>query len=188
MPGEVLRKLVLSAIKAYNPSHVRVVHIRGWFGPRWLGFAGKSLGAIGGHSSSSVVPAFNPRRVATEYDLLVPEGVGPQPSLHGWRTSEANLRHEMKGMAPNGTLAEWLSVRDETRETRKDDDRQCLMVYSIGSAPSAVAVMPIRWYVQSIGQDDAKLEPDGIGWEELRWIQGHTREEDAVCRAFMARF
>lgn len=184
MSRDTLCTLLFAAIRAYDPSYVRVVQVRRWFGPRWVGFAGKARGAAGVHTRLAVVPPFNPARIAAEIDLLAPEGMGVQPPLHGPRPSEQNLRSMIRGVAPKGTLAAWISTSEEG--ARAGVGRASLMVYLVPADPEGVE--PVRWYVQCSGESKPSLMPQGIGWDELRWIRSFANEGEAerTWRGWMA--
>lgn len=70
----VVHRLV-GGLVAAHALDVRLVHIDNWFGPKWLGFTGKVLGAVGVRRDTTRtdlgVPPFSPGRVV--WDRLVSE-------------------------------------------------------------------------------------------------------------------
>lgn len=95
--------------------HVRVVRVDGWFGPKWLRFAGKTLGALGVHTREGadlVVPPFTPARVVWEHafvrkaaDFGVDDDARP---LHRAQASAANLGRRLAEFSTHGLFV-WFS-------------------------------------------------------------------------------
>jgi hypothetical protein len=111
------------------PKSVFIVKIDSWFGPRWLSFSCKVMGAFGvSYLDDLVIPPFVPRRVMSQRsyeragDHLV-EVHGATP-LHIRQSSEANLRRRLKGRHPHAALFWWSG---NTRST----GRGALMVYCL---------------------------------------------------------
>jgi hypothetical protein len=119
--------LVRGAVALSAPKHVFIVKIDSWFGPRWLSFSCKMMGAFGvSFLDELVIPPFVPRRVKSQrsYDregdhFVEVHGATP---LHVRQTSEANLRRRLKVSYPQAAFFWWSG---STRST----GRGALMVY-----------------------------------------------------------
>ncbi len=92
--------MTASAITAvrerFGPKYFRVIRIDNWFGPKWHGFSGKALGAVGIAKQRLTVPPFVPSRVESE-ELWVSEGdaylrLDDFSPIHKEISSEENLR------------------------------------------------------------------------------------------------
>jgi hypothetical protein len=70
---EEARALAVGVALNYEPARLYVVRIDNWFGPRWLHFAGKAVGAFGVHSAELHMPPFVPDRVLAERKFLGPK-------------------------------------------------------------------------------------------------------------------
>jgi hypothetical protein len=119
--------LVRGAVTIAAPKSVFIVKIDSWFGPRWLSFSCKMMGAFGvSYLDELVIPPFVPRRVRSERSY---EWVGDHfvetygtPPLHIWQTSEANKGRRLKDMHPHAAMFWWTG---NTRST----GRGALMAY-----------------------------------------------------------
>ena len=93
---------------------VSVVKIRDWFGPKWLGFSGKKLGAVGVRSVPLTIPPFHPHRVLSQRfyayhaDSLAYEKVWPPFRLHLRQSSEENFKRRMAQYLYSGAFV-WYS-------------------------------------------------------------------------------
>ena len=93
---------------------ISVVKIRDWFGPKWLGFSGKKLGALGIHSYPITVPPFHPNRVLSQRfyayhpDSMAYEKVWPPFRLHLHQSSEENLKRRFNDYFYSGAFV-WYS-------------------------------------------------------------------------------
>jgi hypothetical protein len=104
---DLASRLIAGAARVNGFTALVVAHIDHWFGPRWLGFRGKLLGAAGVRShrltGTLAPPPFHPHRVRSvrEYPLAESgafECRGDVRWLHGFRTSQANIdRHMWQG-------------------------------------------------------------------------------------------
>ena len=98
----------------YNPKAICAIHIDNWFGDKWLGFRGKTLGAAGvrdrDFNSSLVLPPFNPARVldTTVYELKnnTVSRIHKR-DLHVYQMSESNLYNYVYGFG----LFVWYSAK-----------------------------------------------------------------------------
>jgi len=108
---------------------VFTVKIRDWFGPKWLGFAGKVMGALGVHQRLTVsLPPFHPNRVLSQrfYSWHPEEGqyvkAWPPVHLHVYQESSRNLKRYLKNHVESGALI-WFTSGS------KDSGNGALMVY-----------------------------------------------------------
>ncbi len=105
---------IAAAVADPDISAAFTVRIRGWFGPRWLAFSGKALGAVGVSRADITVPPFVPSRVvAITYLIRARDGSfasGPAPFiLHPQQASASNLSRHLRTLAPT-TAFFWLST------------------------------------------------------------------------------
>jgi hypothetical protein len=105
--------------------------IDNWFGPNWLGFCGKMLGAFGvAKSRNIVIPPFVQNRL-TAQSLFVrqPDGgytyEGDGPKVHHIGKSESNFKNYAHEAAPDTTLV-WISGNSRLNQ------RGSIMAYKPG--------------------------------------------------------
>jgi hypothetical protein len=136
---DLASRLIAGAALSNGLSDVVAVHVDHWFGERWLGFCGKFLGSAGVRSrrldGELTPPPFHPHRVlsARVYRLTGAqtfEYVDDAKSLHGYRTSQANINQTFR----RNRLYAWYS--GDTAAT----DKGVVMVYAIKKAENAA------WY------------------------------------------
>lgn len=112
---------VVRQIASIKPAGIYITRIDGWFGERWLGFSGKTLGAAGVHRHEDFdVPPFVPNRVVATRFLQSAgdsyESAVPPQQLHITQCSEANLRRKIAALVPADALV-WFSSESQ-REGR----------------------------------------------------------------------
>jgi hypothetical protein len=61
-----LQSLADGLLRAYAPPTVVIIKIDNWFGPKWLKFSGKALGALGVWKKRLTIPPFVPNRVVSQ--------------------------------------------------------------------------------------------------------------------------
>jgi hypothetical protein len=124
---EVVRGVITAIVHRDNPISLRVIRIDNWFGERWRGFAGKTLGALGVSGGRLVIPPFVPSRVHSESSWTKGDSGYVLDSdfdvLHRRIRSEENLRRYFDQHCPN-TIAVWFSSRSAP------NGRGSIMVYS----------------------------------------------------------
>lgn len=88
-----VEKIIAGVERRFETDQCYVVRINNWFGQRWLGFSGKSLGALRISKLRLTLPPFVPSRVVSQHRFLS-EGTrpGPQQRLHMWQRSGENLQ------------------------------------------------------------------------------------------------
>ena len=111
---EAVERLIGGLLRLHSPERICVVRIDNWFGPSWLRFSGKILGAAGVHDRDELrVPPFHPNRVRSQrtyaasgdsYKLI------EAPALHIAQASSENLvlDRAVEAVAPNTALV-WFS-------------------------------------------------------------------------------
>ena len=112
----IVERLV-ERLAAGEIADVRMVRIDNWFGAKWLGFAGKMLGALSVHKDTTradlVVPPFTPGRVVWEHHFSR-DGAGKyllrhgEPILHRTQTTSSNLSRKLADISPQ-THFVWFS-------------------------------------------------------------------------------
>lgn len=127
--GRVLHRL------SRTGDDLHLVRIDNWFGPKWLGFAGKLLGTVGVRTDvergALVVPPFSPGRVVWERHLSSAGGeyfpVESPRKLHGSRPSGSNLFRRLAHLQSPGHFV-WYSGKSRANA------RGSLMVASLYEA------------------------------------------------------
>ena len=130
---EIASRLVTATAIQNDLSRVYAIHIDNWFGPRWLGFCGKILGATGVRNRtlkrSLNVPPFHPNRVLKarghhlQQDGLYAD-VEDLASLHVHRPSGTNIYRTIR----NNILYAWYS--GNTQQSKKGS---CLFCAQAGA-------------------------------------------------------
>jgi hypothetical protein len=130
-------QVVAGVLRDSRPSSVIVIQIDNWFGPKWLGFSGKVLGALGVWSTSLTVPPFVPSRVVSQRRFAFPtyEEVNPGKPIHREVPSTTALGRKVSDVAPGSALI-WYSG------SSKKNHRGSLLIY----APEGNAYN--SWYAQ----------------------------------------
>jgi hypothetical protein len=79
----------------HTPASLIVIKVNSWFGSRWLGFSGKTLGALGVWRDNLSVPPFVPSRIVSQQRFTAPnysEIDSGSPLHRKTRSSDAILR------------------------------------------------------------------------------------------------
>ena len=142
--------------EAFKTDQTYVVKIDNWFGKRWLGFSGKSLGALGVRKEKLTLPPFVPSRVISQRRFFeTGTDPGRRKRLHVWQRSGENLQRYADVVLP-GAHAFWYSGRSAS------NDRASFMAYL--STPDG----HWPWYVGLQRQEKWRVvECVGIGIREL---------------------
>ena len=122
-------------VKQYEPPELVVVRIDNWFGPDWLRFSGKTIGALGIWKKRLTVPPFVPNRVVRQRRFAAPtyDEVDSGPEIHAAVTGGEATQRRVADVAPGAALV-WLSGRSLT------NGRGAIMAYA--PVPDAYRV----WY------------------------------------------
>jgi hypothetical protein len=136
----IVRCVLEQSLEFHRPSALRVLRVDNWFGPRWLGFAGKVLGALGVHAGRLVIPPFVPSRIVSEIPWRHTGEVWRRESeyepLHKRMRSADNLGRFFDLFCPE-TMAMWFSSRSAA------NGRGAVMVYSSAGDPQTAS-----WYAE----------------------------------------
>lgn len=93
---------------------ISLVKIRDWFGPKWLGFSGKIMGAIGVNAAELTLPPFNPKRVLSQRSYAFnPNSLAYEKSwlpfrLHPEQSSQENFHRRFAHYVSSGAFV-WYS-------------------------------------------------------------------------------
>ena len=63
-----VRALATGVVRMHGPQNLVITRIDNWFGPKWLAFSGKLLGALGVAKKDLTLPPFVPSRVVWQHD------------------------------------------------------------------------------------------------------------------------
>jgi hypothetical protein len=105
-----VQSLMDGLLRTHAPSSLSVVKIDNWFGPRWLNFSGKALGALGIWKTRLTIPPFVPNRVVWQRTFLGPsydDLVDAKP-IHIKTKSMKALKRYVAEVAP-GVAIVWYS-------------------------------------------------------------------------------
>lgn len=111
---EIVSDVVNGMLLDAKVAGISVVKIRDWFGPKWLGFTGKKLGAFGVHDFPVAIPPFHPNRVLSQRfyayhsNSLTYEKIWPPFRLHIHQHSEDNFERRLYKYFRSGAFA-WYS-------------------------------------------------------------------------------
>lgn len=116
---EIVSDTVNGMLLETKVAGVSFVKIRDWFGPKWLGFSGKKMGAFGVHDYPLNIPPFNPNRVLSQrFYVFSPDSMSyernwPPFRLHPNQPSEENFHRYFARYVGSGAFI-WYSS-DSTR-------------------------------------------------------------------------
>jgi hypothetical protein len=114
--------LVNGLLRRHAPSSLVLVKIDNWFGSRWLGFAGKTLGALGVWSKpyklpadNITIPPFVPSRVVSQRRFASPtyEEIDNGKPIHKRMRSSVALLRKASTAVPKAALI-WYSGNSKT--------------------------------------------------------------------------
>jgi hypothetical protein len=151
----------------HAPESLIVIKVNSWFGSSWLGFSGKTLGALGVWRENNLpVPPFVPSRILSQRRFATPNymELPADPQLHRkMRSSDAILRR-MAATEPSAALL-WYSGNSK-----------------ITGHGSAMAYIPASnsyscWYVSSAKRHAWHLEETvGITRPGLTFLMGSPED------------
>jgi hypothetical protein len=134
---EKVRAVAIGVVQDYEPARLYAVRIDSWFGPKWMGFAGKFSVAsgigFGVHKARLHVPPFVPARVMAERVFDGPgfeDSVATAP-LHIYCTSKVALQRRLADIDKDAAFI-WFSGESKTEQ------RGAVMVYPPVGADDAV--------------------------------------------------
>jgi len=106
----IVQAVVNGLLLERKPPFIFLIKIDNWFGPRWLEFSGKVLGALGVWRSAPTLPPFVPKRVVSEKKFIAPSygGAKHDAPLHRKVPSSYAVTRKVAELAPKGILV-WYS-------------------------------------------------------------------------------
>ena len=128
---DLVERTLCGILRRYAPPVVILIKIDNWFGSRWLGFAGKFLGAAGvtlnvnkGRTSGIRIPPFVPERVLSQRRFVAPafDEIDAGEPIHKHVPSRTALRRKIAVEAPGQAII-WYSGNSEV------NGRGALMAY-----------------------------------------------------------
>jgi hypothetical protein len=152
-----VESVVVGVEKRFKTDQTFVVKIDNWFGKRWLGFSGKTLGALGVRKTKLTLPPFIPSRVVSQFRFWR-EGFHPgrQRGLHVYQRSGENLQRYVEVVVHDSNIF-WYSGNSLKH------DRASFMAYV--STPDG----HWPWYVGLQRTENWRVvEAVGIGTPELK--------------------
>jgi hypothetical protein len=166
-------QLITSVVSATSPAVFYVVKVDNWFGPKWLAFSHKVMGAFGVASRDLVVPPFVPNRIVSEVIFTLANSGEYEKSdaskpIHVEQVSSANAGRKLSILLPNAALF-WWSGQSAT------NGRGSLMAY----LPTPDGHVP--WYIELAGQETwGPSVTKGISSSELQSYQSQASASGAV--------
>jgi hypothetical protein len=106
--------IITGAVLTQQPDDALVFKIDSWFSHKWLGFSGKTLGALGVWAKPLTVPPFVANRIVGQWHFrrdgatggYRPDGAGPDIHHRGWAAQ--NLQRRVRSIVPSSALF-WFS-------------------------------------------------------------------------------
>jgi hypothetical protein len=107
---EQVRTCLKWITEIHQPLELFLIKIDNWYGPNWLGFSGKMIGALGVWQSKLTMPPFVPHRVLWERRFVSPnyQQKAIRNMVHIEMPSQRALRRLVGDIAPNASLV-WFS-------------------------------------------------------------------------------
>jgi hypothetical protein len=104
----IVRPIMVGALRVLEPRRGFVVKVDQWFGPRWMYFSHKTLGALGIGYYDLRVPPFVPNRVVSEtyYERqsAVLRQAKPPLTLHIKQSSSKNATRKLSELCSDAAL------------------------------------------------------------------------------------
>ena len=159
-----IQNIIFGIIKRRNPVEIYLIHINNWFGPKWLGFSGKTLGALGVWNKELSIPPFHPNRVLLEKHYVWDDAFSKWDTadsckpihLKQWSSNNLSFARRVSELTPHAALI-WYSGNS------KKNRRGSLMVY----LPTTEVHWP--WYVGFCKKQHWVIDiTEGISNEELK--------------------
>lgn len=125
---EEVRSIVSGIIRLCRPQEIFLIKTDNWFGPNWLRFEGKVLGAIGSWSGEKcnklTIPPFVPHRILCERRYTAPDynQIPIRRIIHVKTPSDKGRTRFMHEIAPGASVI-WYSGKSVK------NDRAAIMAY-----------------------------------------------------------
>lgn len=169
-----VEEIIISVILVTSPKELYVVKIDNWFGPKWVAFSHKVLGAFGVACRDLTIPPFVPNRVISETFFVLGETGGGYEErtavkhLHINQSSDANANRKLSRLLPNAAIFWWSG-------NTGNNGRGSLMAY----LPTPDGHVP--WYVGFSEKDTWHVSvTKGITIPELRAYRVIANERYSV--------
>lgn len=169
---EKVRAVAIGVAGDYEPARLYVIRIDNWFGPKWMGFAGKFSVAkgvgFGVHKRRLHVPPFVPQRVVAERVFVGPdyEETVVMPPLHIDCPGKEALKRRIEDIDKDAAFL-WFSAESEEQK------RGSVMVY----LPMAFdAAVHRRGELRGCGAFYVGYSERETGWEPAM-LRGISRGE-----------
>jgi hypothetical protein len=120
----LVERSVNGILRQNAPLSLVLIKVDNWFGPKWLGFSGKMLGAFGIWQPKLTIPPFVPNRIVSERRFVAPvysETAMPTP-MHLCIPSKVARTRSVSEVASGAALV-WFSGDS------KKGDRGSVMAY-----------------------------------------------------------
>ena len=120
----LVEQSVNGILRQNAPPSLVLIKVDNWFGPKWLGFSGKMLGAFAVWQPKLTIPPFVPNRIVWERRFAAPvysETAMPAP-IHLCVSSKVARTRSVSEIAPGAALV-WFSGDS------KDSGRGSVMAY-----------------------------------------------------------
>lgn len=113
----LVEQIIRGAVTVHRPAETLLFRIDNWFDHKWLGFSGKTLGAVGVWSRKATPPPFVANRLVGSWEYVRDAGDDYVEStkttaVHFSGRSDANLSRRLAAIAPNSALF-WFSSESE---------------------------------------------------------------------------
>jgi hypothetical protein len=147
---QIIEQIINAEINLTQPKEMCIIKIDSWFDFRWLGFIGKTLGALGMWNNEELrIPPFVPDRVLEQlYFRKTGENYTKQsaPNLHIYQSSGDNITGKRK-LVPisESRLFCWYSGNT------KNSTQGSLMVYRVGKENQNI------WYVSFLKKSNWQI-------------------------------
>lgn len=152
-----VERVIAGVESRFKTDQCYVVKIDNWFGQRWLGFSGKSLGVLGISKLRLTLPPFVPSRVVSQQQFLSEDTrPGPQQRMHVWQRSGENLQRYADIVVHKASVF-WYSG------STKENNRASFMAYVLtpeGHWPWYIGLHKTEsWHVvEALGISRAELD------------------------------
>lgn len=132
-------------VEDIRPPRFCVIKVDNWFGPKWLAFSHKAMGAFGVASQDLVIPPFVPNRILSEkgFTRIESGAFAPDDTIcpfHVEQTHHDNTARKLSTHYPDAPIF-WWSGRSAF------NGRGSFMAYVCGPEGHT------PWYVELIGPD-----------------------------------
>jgi hypothetical protein len=102
---EWLDAIIAGVFDQTCPKQLSLLRVDNWFGKNWLGFSGKSVGALGVRKRDLTLPPFTPSRIVSQNRFVAHGQIKPKhPYIHVYQHSGENPNRKIELVVPGATL------------------------------------------------------------------------------------